>query len=77
MVAYLLWLSIAFGLLAAGLWFWSACVRIQWGPIGGRARFQTIEETLRIQGRISAAAAVATALSVCCLAIAQALTQLG
>jgi Phage integrase family len=34
-------------------------------------------ETLRIQGRISAAAAVATALSFCCLAIAQAVTQLG
>ena len=65
------WLSIATGLLAAVFWFLSACVRLRWGPVGGRERFQAIEDTLRAQGYISATAAMFSALSVLCLAIAQ------
>jgi len=71
------WLSIVTGLLAAVFWFWSARVRLRWGPVGGRWRFQVIEDTLHVQGYLSAAAAVLTALSVGCHAIAQAIAQLG
>jgi len=70
------WLSIATGLVAAGFWFWSACVRLPtaitsgWGSVGGIARFQVLADKLRAQGHISAAAATFSGLSVLCQALA-------
>jgi len=64
------YLSAATGFLAAVFWFWSARVRINWGPIGGMVRFQTIDNTLRAQGLISTVAATFSGLSVLCQAIA-------
>jgi hypothetical protein len=75
------WLSITIGLLAAGFWFWSAFVRLPttitsgWGDVGGMARFQVLADKLRAQGRISAAAASFSGLSVFCQAIAQLLAR--
>jgi hypothetical protein len=75
------WLSIVLGLLAAFLWLWSSLIRlptiIASGYGGGGGTAQQLGDKLRIQGRISAAAAASTALSVFCQAVAQAIAQIG
>jgi hypothetical protein len=87
------WLSILIGLVAAYLWLRSTWVPLptsltdkEWGVpadnqdavrIGGKARHQVIADKLAEQGRRNAAAAMITALSLLCLAIAQALVHFG
>lgn len=63
-------LSAATGTLGAVLWWRSAQVRLRFVR-GGKWRFDTVEDALRSQGRISSAAAAFTGLSVLFLAIDQ------
>ncbi len=71
----LTWGSIAAALLAAGFWLWSASIRLPkeitsgWGGAGGSA--QTLGDKLRLQSRLSAAAAFFAGASALLQAVAQ------
>jgi hypothetical protein len=61
------WIAVASAAVAAGLWLWSAKVRLPdqitvgYGGVGGSV--QTMADALRRQSRLSAAAAVAAGVS--------------
>jgi hypothetical protein len=72
--------SIILAFVAAGLWLWSASVRLPKGqiwfgaPLGGGAPNDDVDQLvngLRLQSRLSAAVAIAAGLSAACQGVAR------